>query len=181
MDRFKDAYGVGSGTTYDRTVIRGLADGTLLVYGQRVARHQPAPPPRALIQHRLLEIFGTNSSTSGIKAVLSAVRLLEKLGWIKEVVTRADWLLVEAMDHHVDRCHRAPDKSWASIVAISQLAALARGFGDWEVVELAAVPSGLLLRASEESLLAPPLVRPVVKPVQGADRQKSGRPALTSE
>ena len=136
MDRFKDAYDAGSGTTYDGTVIRGLADGTLLVYGrilrrlQRAAKHQPTAPPRALIQHRLLEMFGTNGSASGIKAVLLAVHLLEKLGWIKEVVTRADWLLVEAMDRHVDRCCRATDKSWASIAAISQLAAVARGFGD---------------------------------------------------
>ena len=53
------------------------------------------------------------------------------------------------MDRHVDRCCRATDKSWASIAAISQLAALARGFGDWEVVALAAVSAGLLLRASE--------------------------------
>ena len=136
VDRFKDAYDAGLGTTYDGTVIRGMAGGTLLFCRrilrrpQRAARHQPTAPPRALIQHRLLEMFGTNSSPSGIKAILSAVRLLEKLGWIKEVVTRADWLLVEAMDRHVDRCRRAADKSWASIPAISQLAALARGSGD---------------------------------------------------
>ena len=55
VDRFKDAYDTGLGTTYDRTVISGLADGTLLVYGrilrrlQRAARQQPTAPPRALI------------------------------------------------------------------------------------------------------------------------------------
>ena len=96
MDRFKDAYDARSGTTYDGTVIRGLADRTLLVYGRilrrshRAAKHQSTAPLRVLIEHRLLEMFGTNGSASGIKAVVSAVRLLEKLGWIKEVVTRAD-------------------------------------------------------------------------------------------
>ena len=45
--------------------------------------------------------------------MLSAVRLLEKLWWIKEVVARADWLLVEAMERHVDKCRKAADKSWA--------------------------------------------------------------------
>ena len=76
MDRFRDACEAGTGTTYDGTVIRGLAEGTLLVYGrvlrrlQRAARGQPTAPPRVFIQHRLLEIFSTNGSTSGIKLSL---------------------------------------------------------------------------------------------------------------
>ena len=53
------------------------------------------------------------------------------------------------MERHVNRCRGVADKSWALVAAISQLAAMAQDFGDWEIIALAAVLSGLLLGASE--------------------------------
>lgn len=146
----------GSGTTYDATVVRGLAEGTLLVYKRallrlrRAATGQPHAPPRAILQSRLLESFRKNTSPSTVKSILSAVRLLEKLGWVQEMVTRADWLLVEAMEKHGDKCRRSGEgRTWASAEALVQLSSMAEDFADWEIVALAAVSSGLLLRASE--------------------------------
>ena len=151
-----EAFEGASGTTYDATVVRGLAEGTLLVYKRallrlrRAAREQPHATPRAILQSRLLESFRKNTSSSNIKSILSAVRLLEKLGWVAEMVTRADWLLVEAMEKHDDKRKKSGEgRTWASAEALVQLSDMAEDFADWEVVALAAISSGLLLRASE--------------------------------
>ena len=53
------------------------------------------------------------------------------------------------MERHVNRCKKVADKGWASMAATSQFAGMAQDFADWEVIALAAISSGLLLRASK--------------------------------
>ena len=57
--------------------------------------------------------------------------------------------MVEAMERHRARTAAAPQRQWASMAQFEKLAGMAETFGDWEVVALAAVSGGLLLRASE--------------------------------
>ena len=75
---------------------------------------------------------------------------MKNISWIqKGLVLRGDLLLVEAMERRLPKEQAAKSKTWANMQVIRDLAAMATSCEDWEVVGLAAVSCGLLLRASE--------------------------------
>ena len=53
------------------------------------------------------------------------------------------------MERHRARTAAVPQRQWASMAQFEKLVGMAGSFGDWEVVALAAISGGLLLRASE--------------------------------
>ena len=57
--------------------------------------------------------------------------------------------MVEAMERHRARTTAAPQRQWASMAQFGKLAGMVESFEDREVVALAAISGGLLLRASE--------------------------------
>ena len=142
--------------TFASTLMRGLEKPTLAGYGHALRRllseadKHPDREIRWVLEHRLLTSARTDTSSGPCRKLLSAVRLLEKVGWLEQpLVRRGDWLVVEAMERHRARTAAAPQRQWASMAQFEKLAGMAETFGDWEVVALAAVSGGLLLRASE--------------------------------
>ena len=142
--------------TFASTLMRGLEKPTLAGYGHALRRllseadKHPDCEVCWALEDRLLPSARTDTSSGPCRKLLSAVRLLEKVGWLEQpLVRRGDWLVVEAMERHRARTAAAPQRQWASMAQFEKLAGMAETFGDWEVVALAAVSGGLLLRASE--------------------------------
>ena len=50
-----------------------------------------------------------------MKAVLSAARLVEKMGWMPAIVRPSDWHLVTAIELQRSKEDRAAAKEWAQI------------------------------------------------------------------
>ena len=156
VDRFRGAVDGGYAATFSSTLVRGTEKATLAGYGHALrclvtetAKH-PDREVRWVLKHRLLTSARTDTSSGLCWKLLSAVRLLEKVGWLAEPLPRrGDQLVVEAMERHRVRTAAAPQRQWASMAQLEKLAGMAETFGDWELVAPAAISGSLLLRASE--------------------------------
>ena len=84
-----------------------------------------------------------------IKKLLSGVRLLEKLGWIKSTVRPGDWYLVLGVEKERERQGRGAVKEWASMEALRYMAGVVHTKAEWEILALAALSCAHCLRASE--------------------------------
>ena len=115
-------------------MVRGLADSTLDADSRhlnrllRVAKKNPESRARALVEGGLLSLFNRCHTAAGIRQLVSGIRLVEKLGWIRPVVRRADWLLVETVARMQERNNIADNKCWASIAVITAMADMAVSF-----------------------------------------------------
>ena len=102
-DEFQRALDVGYGTTFASTTPRGWRRDTLEGYLHhikrlaRMERMRPGDGPRAVLESRLLAIAQVDQSERLAKALLSAVRLAEKMGWMPATVRTSDWNLVLAI------------------------------------------------------------------------------------
>ena len=101
--RFKRATGDEYATTYESTAVRGLEKETRQGYAAalsrlaRTLRQQPGATARESLEDHLLDSARTSSSESGTKKVLSAVRVLEKFGWVELLVMPMDVRFVKAI------------------------------------------------------------------------------------
>ena len=90
----------GWGAWYDAIVLRGLSKSTLdghleaLAKLRRRERMQPGCNRRRVLEDELGDIAAQDVGEGNTKKLLSVVRLLEKLGWIKSKVRPGDWYLV---------------------------------------------------------------------------------------
>lgn len=142
--------------TFASTLMRGLEKQSLVGYGhthRRLLSEADKHPDCEVcwaLEDRLLPSARTDTSSGPCRKLLSAVRLLEKVGWLEQLlVRRGDWLVVEAMERHQAWTATALQRQWASMAQFENLAVMAESFGDWEVDALAAISGGLLLRASK--------------------------------
>ena len=110
---------------------------------------RPGDGPRAVLEFRLLAIAQADQSESLAKAVLSAARLAEKMGWMPAVVRTSDWNLVMAVRLQRSKEERAAAKEWAQIDDLIRICGAAKSPSDWEVVVLACLSVGHCLRRSE--------------------------------
>ena len=110
---------------------------------------RPGDGPRAVLESRLLAIAQADQSESLAKAVLSAARLAEKMGWMPTVVRALDWNLVVAIELQRSKEERAAAKEWAQIDDLTRLCEAAKSLADWEAVALACLSVGHCLRRSE--------------------------------
>ena len=91
-DKFQEALDAGYGTTFASTALKRWHKDTLGGYVQQIKRlarteqMRPGDGPRAVLESRLLAIAQAVQSESSAKAVLSAARLVEKMGWMPTVV-----------------------------------------------------------------------------------------------
>ena len=154
-DRFAEAVGAGYGASYDATVIQGLQKTTLDRYLRqvrrlaRMERMRPVMGARTSLETRPMDIVDGEQSESAAKLVLSATRLVEKVGWIKPVVRVADWYLVEALESRRTKEERSAATEWAQVGDLVSLCASARSFTDWEAVALACISVAHCMRRSE--------------------------------
>ena len=106
----------GYGTNFDSTVVHTLQGKTLEGYHrhlQRLAqaeRMRPGDGPRNILESRLLQVVQWEQSESMAKAVLSAARILEKMGWVEPVVRKAHWSIVQAVELQRSKEERAVAK-----------------------------------------------------------------------
>ena len=154
-DRFAEAVGAGYGASYNANVIQGLQKATLDGYLRqvrrlaRMERMRPGMGARMVLETRLMEIVNGEQSESAAKLVLSAARLVEKMGWAKPVVRVANWYLVEALESRRTKEERSAAKEWAQVGDLVSLCASARSFTDWEAVALACISVAHCMRRSE--------------------------------
>ena len=154
-DRFAEAVGAGYRASYGATVIQGLQKTTLDGYLRqvrrlaRMERMRPSMGARTVLETRLMDIVDGEQCESAAKLVLSAARLVEKIGWIKPVVRVADWYLVEALESRRTKEERSAAKEWAKVGDLVSLCASARSFADWEAVALACISVAHCMRRSE--------------------------------
>ena len=153
-DRFAEAVGAGYGASYGATVIKGLQKTTLDGYLRQVRRlakmerMRPGIGARKVLETHLMDIVDGEQSKSAAKLVLSAARLVEKMGWIKPVVRVADWYLLEALEARRTNQERSAAKEWAQVGDLVSLCASARSFADWEAVALACISVAHCMRRS---------------------------------
>ena len=110
---------------------------------------RPGMGARTVLETRLMDIVDGEQSESAAKLVLSAARLVEKMGWIKTVVRVADWYLVEALESRRTKEERSAAKEWAQVGDLVSLCTSARSFADWEAVALACISVAHCVRRSE--------------------------------
>ena len=96
---------------------------------------RPGDGLRAVLECRLLAIAQADQSESSAKAVLSAARLAEKMGWMPTVVRPSDWHLVTAIELQRSKEDRAAAKEWAQIDDLIRVCEAARSPSDcpWKV------------------------------------------------
>ena len=104
-------------------------------------RHRPFRSHRPLPRDGRLD--------SGLRRVLAAVRVLEKLRWIQPLVWPMDWKLVDAVAALHDKRRGTTNKYWASLRAFGSVCCLASPPDEWEVVALAALSIAFEPRAKE--------------------------------
>ena len=145
----------GYGSGFASTVLKGWNKDTLGSYMRQIKRlartehMRPGDGPRAVVECRLLAIEQADQSESSAKAVLSAARLVEKMGWMPRVVRPSDWHLVTAIELQKSKEDRAAAKEWAQIDDLIRVCEAARSPSDWEAVALACLSVGHCLRRSE--------------------------------
>ena len=110
---------------------------------------RPGDGPRANLESKLPAIAQANQSHSLAKAVLSAGRLAEKMGWMPTTVRASDWNLVMAIELHRSKEERAAAKEWAQIDDLIRICEAAKSPTDWEAVALACLSVPRCLRRSE--------------------------------
>ena len=117
VDRFRDAMDGEYAATFASTLVCGMEKATLAGYGHALRRlvmetaKHPDLEVHWVLEHRLLTSARTDTSSGPCRKLLSAVRLLEKVGWLAELlVRRGDWLVVEAMERHRARTAAAPQR-----------------------------------------------------------------------
>ena len=141
--------------TYDTCAVHGYAKDTRDGYSaalRRLAvtlRQQPGATAREFFQDHLLGIIRTTESNSGVKRVLSAVRVLEKLNWVSPVACPMDSKLIEAMAVYHNKRRGGSHKFWASMQGFRSLCRLLSSPADWELVALAALSVTFGLRAKD--------------------------------
>ena len=145
----------GYGSNFASTVLRGWNKDTLGGYMRqikrlaRTERMRPGDGLRAVLECRLLDIAQTDQSESSAKAVLSATRLVEKMGWMPAIVRPSDWHLVTAIELLRSKEDKAAAKEWAQIDDLIRICDAARSPSDWEAVALACLSVGHCLQRSE--------------------------------
>ena len=141
--------------TYEASALRGFAKETRAGYAaelRRLARtlqRQPGASARESLQDQLLRSVRESRSDSGPRRLLSAVRILEKFGWVRPIVVAMDWKLVEAVARFHDEAHDAGSKFWASMGCLRALCRLCTAPADWELAALGAISISLGLRAKQ--------------------------------
>ena len=91
--------------------------------------------------------FARNSmSEVGPKKLLSAVRVLEKFGWIERLVVPMDWKFVEAISAFHAAVPAATHKFWASMETLRAFCKLCSSPQEWELVVVGAINICLGLR-----------------------------------
>ena len=85
----------------DWLAVRGVELSTASVYLSSLrglVRGRPAAEPlEVALEHRLLAITTRDKGASGAKAVVSAIRLLEKIGAVLATIRPRHWLQVSAV------------------------------------------------------------------------------------
>ena len=71
--------------------------------------------PKTVLEDRLMQVARYEPSESTVKAILWAVRLAEKLGWIARMVQMGDWYLVAVAELERSKEEHAAAKEWAQI------------------------------------------------------------------
>ena len=110
---------------------------------------QPGCHRRRVLEDELASLVEKGMGESAVKKVLSAVRLLEKLGWLRRTVRPGDWYLAVGAAKAAEKAGRTTVKEWASMGALQHMAAAAGSAAEWEIVALAALSCSHCLRASE--------------------------------
>ena len=120
-DEFQAAPDAGYGATFTSTGLRGWQRDTLEGYLRhikrlaRTERMRPGDGPPEVLESRLLAIAQADQLECLAKAVLSAARPVEKMGWMPTVVRTSDWNLVMAIEPQRSKEERAAAKEWAQI------------------------------------------------------------------
>ena len=112
-------------------------------------RMRPGDGPQAVLSFQLLAIAQADQSESLAKGVLSAARLVEKIGCMPAVVRTSVWNLVMAIELQRSREKRAAAKEWAQIDDRITICGAARRPSDREAVALASLSVGHCLRRSQ--------------------------------
>ena len=155
VERLGQAVRDGWGAGYDASVVRGLSKSTLDGYLGALAklrRRERMPPGcdrRHVLEDELGDIAAQNVGEGNIKKLLSGVRLLEKLGWIKSTVRPGDLYLDLGVEKERERQGRGAVKEWASMEALRYMAGVVHTKTEWEILVLAALSCAHCLRASE--------------------------------
>ena len=155
VERLGHAMGDGCGAGYDASVVRGLSKSTLdgylgaLAKLRRRERMKSGSGRRRVLEDELGDIAAQNVGEGNIKKLLSGLRLLEKLGWIKSTVRPGDWHLVPGVEKEHELQGRGAVKEWASMEALRYIAGIACTRAEWQLLALAAVSCAHCLRASE--------------------------------
>ena len=155
VERLGQAVRDGWGAGYDASVVRGLSKSTLDGYLGALAKlrrrehMQPGCDRRRVPEDELGDIAAQDVGEGNIKKLLSGVRLLEKLGWIKSTVRPGDWYLVLGMEKERERQGKGAVKEWASMEALRYMAGVVHTKAKWEILALAALSRAHCLRASE--------------------------------
>ena len=102
-----------------------------------------------MLEDELGDIAAQDVGEGNIKKLLSGVRLLEKLGWIKSTVRPGDWYLVLGVEKERERQGKGAVKEWASMEALRYMAGVVHTKAEWEILALAALSCAHCLRASE--------------------------------
>ena len=184
VERLGQAMRAGWGAGYDTSVVRGLCKSTLdgylgaLAKLRRRERMQPGCGRRRVLEDELGDIAAQNVGEGNIKKLLSGVRLLEKLGWIKSIVRPGDWYRVLGVEKERERQGRGAVKEWASMEALRYMAGVARTRAEWEILALAAWSCAHCLPASEAvtaHVEGSELVFQGTKSRSGEQRQENGQ------
>ena len=128
----------GIGSSYEATVWRKLEDGTRKAYAGalykflRYSRINGFMAPREALKGRMLHVARDGQYESPFKALLSGLRLAEKMAIIPTIVVPADWMFAESLERL--RISRNPrDIRWAEGDIICRIA---KTKDTWEWKEL---------------------------------------------
>ena len=155
VERLGQAVRDGWGAGYDASVVRGLSKSTLdgylgtLAKLRRHERMQLGCDTRRVLEDELGDIAAEDVGEGNIKKLLSGVRLLEKLGWIKSTVRPGDWYLVLGVEKETERQGKGAVKEWASMEVLRYMAGVVHTKAEWEIPALAALSCAHCLKASE--------------------------------
>ena len=98
---------------------------------------RPGEGLRAVLEARLQAIAQADQSESSAKAVLSATRLVEKMGWMPTMVRSSDQNLIVAIELRRLKEDRTAAEEWAQIDHLIKICEAAKNSMDWEAVALA--------------------------------------------